>query len=267
MVPARGNPNSDTVYALDGDDIVKGLGGADYLYGGNGNDRLTGGNGINTSADGNDVLDGGRGNDGISGENGDDTIYGGDGNDAMRGDAGNDTIYGGNGIDRLEGGTGDDILYGGAGNEKGVFSAPNSGGSLVAYEGGLYGGDGNDEIYGGGGDDNIYGGIGTDALYGGKGADTFFFASIQEIGKGKTGDLIGDFRRKDGDKIDLSAIDAKTGGADNAFKYIGDSKFSGKKGELQYKNGKLSGDVDGDGKADFKMFVNTNKLVADDFVL
>ncbi len=234
--------NADTVYGMNGNDAIKGLGGTDSLYGGEGNDSISGG-------DDND------------------SIYGDNGNDALRGDAGNDTIYGGNGTDRLEGSAGNDILFGGEGNEKGSFSAPDGLGGTVAYEGGLYGGDGNDEIYGGGGDDNIYGGNGTDIMYGGKGADTFFFASVAEIGKGKTGDLIADFRRKDGDKIDLSAIDAKTGGADNAFKYIGDSKFSGKKGELQYKNGKLSGDVDGDGKADFKMFVNTNKLVADDFVL
>ncbi|MBN9021514.1 MAG: hypothetical protein J0H08_05360 [Rhizobiales bacterium] len=234
--------NADTVYGLNGNDAIKGIGGADSLYGGLGSDTILGGDS-------------------------DDEISGDDGTDALRGDAGNDTIYGGDGTDRLEGSDGDDVLFGGAGDERGGITAPDSVGSLVSYEGGLFGGDGNDEIYGGSGNDDLTGGLGTDAMYGGKGQDTFFFASIEEIGKGKTGDLIGDFRHKDGDLIDLSAIDAKAGGNDNKFKYIGDDGFHGKKGELQYKNGKLSGDTDGDGKADFKMFVNTDKMVADDFVL
>lgn len=258
---------ADTIYGLNGDDILKGIGGADTIYGGNGNDVLAGFGGLSGSDGNADYLEGGLGNDSASGDEGDDDIFGGGGNDALRGDQGNDSVYGNDGIDRLEGGDGDDILHGGEGDERGAFQAPNSGGTLVAYEGGLFGGDGNDAIHGDDGNDDIIGGLGTDAMYGGRGQDTFFFASIEEIGKGSTSDLIGDFRRKDGDLIDLSAIDAKEGGSDNKFKYIGDDDFSDKKGELKYKNGKLSGDTDGDGKADFTLLVNTNKMVGDDFVL
>ena len=257
---------SDVVYGLNGNDILKGLGGADYLYGGHGNDLLIGNGSAN--ADGADYMEGGLGHDSADGQGGNDRIYGGDGNDALRGNTGNDLLYGGEGTDRLEGGDDDDVLYGGAGDEKGSFLAPDNSGALAAYEGGLFGGNGNDEIYGGGGSDNITGGMGTDVMYGGKGADTFFFTSVAEIGKGSASDLIGDFRRKDGDLIDLSAIDAKENkSGDQKFKYIGDNKFKGKAGELSYKNGKLKGDTDGDGKADFALLINTNKMVASDFVL
>ena len=233
--------NADVAYGMNGDDAIKGLGGADSLYGGEGKDTLSGGNE-------------------------DDHIYGDDGTDAMRGDAGNDTIYGGNDTDRLEGSDGDDVLHGGEGDERGAFQAPDALGALVSYEGGLFGEDGNDTIYGGDGGDNITGGLGTDAMYGGRGQDTFFFASVEEIGKGSTGDLIGDFRRKDGDLIDLSAIDAKEGGSDNKFKYIGDNDFT-KAGQVSFHNGKLKFNTDSDSGAEAVLAVNTTKIEASDFVL
>jgi serralysin len=84
-------------------------------------------------------------------------------------------------------------------------------------------------------------------------------------------DVITDFERGL-DEIDLSGIDAKKGGADNAFKWIGNSAFHGKAGELHYlkKAGFLlvEGDINGDRKADFQIEVSgINKLFADDFIL
>ena len=229
-----------TTYGNSTDQTLKGTAGADQLYGGDGNDILLG-----------NVL-GGFVGDGSAGAP---LRY------TSATPSGDDTLYGGNGIDHLDGSDGNDMLYGGEGDDGGSV---NYGGTF--YKAGLYGGDGDDTIYGGGGNDDIYGGMGADEMYGGKGADTFYFASVDEIGKKM--DYIGDFRGKQGDIIDLSEIDAKEKkSGDQKFKYIGDDKFSGKQGELSYKNGKLKGDTDGDGKADFVMFVNTNKMSASDFDL
>ncbi len=173
------------------------------------------------------------------------TIAGKEGKDKIKGTKGDDVIFGYGGKDKLKGGKGDDILDGGAGKDK-----------LVGGKGDdtLIGGAGKDKLNGGKGDDILIGGAGKDVLKGGKGADTFVFqfASDSTV-KGKGRDVIQDFNRKQGDKIDLSAIDPLNDSG--AFDYIGKSKFSGEAGELHYqkKGGKtlISGDIDGDGKADF----------------
>ena len=230
-------------YGDDSNQTLKGTAGADQLYGGAGSDILLG-NVIGALTD-----------------------IKGDGSEAspfyfeLTSATGNDILEGGTGTDALFGGDGDDVLYGGEGDESG--SVDNAG---TFYKAGLFGDDGDDTIYGGGGDDEITGGMGADEMYGGKGSDTFIFASVEEIGK--KADYIGDFRGKQNDIIDLSLIDAKEGkSGDQKFKYIGDNKFSGKAGELSYKNGKVKGDTDGDGKADFVLLVNTHKMSADDFHL
>ncbi|WP_058754293.1 M10 family metallopeptidase C-terminal domain-containing protein [Sphingomonas endophytica] len=150
--------------------------------------------------------------------------------EALEGGSGNDTLIGWNGNDWLSGGAGDDLLDGGAGNDT------------------LLGGAGSDKLNGGAGNDLLDGGAGNDMLYGGAGSDTFRFSQI-----GGT-DTIADFTTGD-DRIDLSLIDAVTGGAKDAFGWIGDADFSGKAGELRsYGEGGfyyLSGDVNGDGVADF----------------
>ena len=80
------------------------------------------------------------------------------------------------------------------------------------------------------------------------------------------GDRIGDFDRREDDVIDVSAIDAKPGGGDDDFKYIGDHNFT-KKGQISFHNGKLKFNTDGDDGAEAVMFVNTDKLTKADFDL
>lgn len=231
-------------YGDDSNQSLKGAAGADQLYGGAGNDILLGGTfGALTDLKGSGTAES--------------PFY-----FDLTSATGNDTLEGGTDVDALFGGDGEDILYGGEGSDSGTA---NNGGDV--YKAGLFGDDGDDTIYGGGGDDEIHGGLGQDDLYGGNDADSFIFASIEEIGKGSTSDYIGDFRSKQGDLIDLSAIDAKpnkTG--DQKFKWIGDDSFS-KAGQVSFKNGKVKINTDSDKGAEAVIIVNTNKMDADDFIL
>jgi Ca2+-binding RTX toxin-like protein len=166
------------------------------------------------------------------------------GKDTMMGMAGNDRLSGGSGRDRLEGGSGFDRLFGGSGA---------------------------DRLIGGGGNDRLTGGTGRDTLTGNSGADRFVFASAADAGKGSNRDVITDFSRSQGDRIDLKAIDARAGTtADDAFKFIGGRDFSNTAGELRYDRAAklLQGDTNGDGQADFELHIdNGASLAAGDFIL
>jgi Ca2+-binding RTX toxin-like protein len=96
--------------------------------------------------------------------------------DVLTGSAGNDRLSGEGGSDRLSGGAGDDTLSGGTGS---------------------------DTLSGGDGSDRLAGGAGNDVLTGGAGRDAFVFTSAAD-----GNDRVQDFRRAEGDKIDISAIDA-----------------------------------------------------------
>lgn len=62
----------------------------------------------------------------------------------------------------------------------------------------------------------LVGGLGKDILVGGLGADVFTFNSVAETGISSVlRDVIKDFKVSQGDKIDLSAIDADTIVANN----------------------------------------------------
>ena len=135
---------------------------------------------------GNNLLNGTANADVILGRAGDDTINGLAGDDALFGNAGNDTI---------SGGAGDDLIFGGRGNDV------------------LRGGLGDDRLEGGAGDDNLDGGRGQDDLVGGLGADTFDFNNIADSGlTPTTWDVIEDFDRAQGDKVDLSGLNLDTTG-------------------------------------------------------
>lgn len=135
----------------------------------------------------------------------------------------------------------------------------------------LLGLNGSDRLVGGEGRDVLVGGGGRDVLTGGADADVFDFNALGETRKGAQRDIITDFLRGI-DDIDLSDIDARHGGSDNAFKWIGKQAFHGKKGELHYikKSGfvLVEGDTNGDGKADFQIKVDgVGALGGGDFIL
>ena len=130
---------------------------------------------------------------------------------------------------------------------------------------------GNDTISGLAGNDILIGGLGKDTLTGGTGRDTFVFNTSAESAKGSAKDIIKDFTHSEGDQIDLAGIDANTTITDNqGFDYIGATAFTGVAGELNYINGILAGDTNGDGVADFEIavtLVGSPSLVIENFVL
>jgi hypothetical protein len=113
-----------------------------------------------------------------------------------------------------------------------------------------------DTLLGGAGNDLLMGGSGRDSLSGGQGADTFRFAGGDFAGGTLAlADVISDFSEVDGDRIDLSAIDALPGIGDEAFRFLGNAAFTGLGAELRTAvyDGYLvlEGDSTADGKADF----------------
>jgi Ca2+-binding RTX toxin-like protein len=155
----------------------------------------------------------------------------------LKGLAGNDNLAGGAGNDLLDGGDGADRLDGGSGNDR------------------LIGGTGADRLAGGAGDDVLDGGTGADILTGGGGKDRFEFRSTTDSPRAAR-DRITDFSGKGGDRIVLSAIDANMKRKGNqAFTFIGSKAFTGTPGQLRFAKGVLSGDVNGDRKADLSIRV------------
>jgi Ca2+-binding RTX toxin-like protein len=146
----------------------------------------------------------------------------------------------------------------------------------------LSGGDGNDVLNGAALDDFLYSDAGQDTFNGNGGSDTFYYFSKLDSRKGIANrDVINDFSvgdnlpgGADDDIIDLHEIDAKKGAGNQTFKYIGGHKFHDVKGELQVKYngtthiGIVSGDINGDGKADFQIEVHSLLALGKaDFVL
>lgn len=159
-------------------------------------------------------------------------------NDTLVGTDDADTLYGLAGKDSLKGNGGDDILNGGAGN------------------------------------DILLGGAGRDKLTGASGADKFVFAGGDFGGATKaSADVITDFKHAQGDRIDLSAVDANSLVAgDQAFTFIGKATFGGHAGELRYSvvggSAVVLGDTNGDAHADFAILLTkVTALVAGDFLL
>ncbi len=163
------------------------------------------------------------------------------------------------GVDHLNGGFYGDAIRGDAGNDW-----------LRGLDGDDYlsGGSGNDRLFGGQGNDILAGGAGADRLTGGDGSDIFLFAGLADL---DGTDRILDFMHAEGDKIDLSGIDAVVGSGNDAFTLV--ASFSGIAGELMvqpWANNQVvvRGDLDGNGIGDFQIRVTTpTPLSAGDFIL
>jgi serralysin len=246
------------------------------------------------------TLTGGAGNDSLGGGDGNDTLIGGAGADTMAGGARGDLYFVDNVGDVVieDSGKGTDtvkttlasyvlpanvetLIHTGAGNFNGTGNAlanTLTGGvgndSLIAGDGNdiLHGGAGADTLAGGNGADRLDGGAGYDIMTGGSGADHFVFGP-SDLSTGPALGEITDFSHAHADKLDLSAIDAIVGGADDPFSFIGNTAFTGAAGQLHYVvNGSggvnVEGDINGDGVADFSIAVdNTVSLVGTDFTL
>jgi len=131
----------------------------------------------------------------------------------------------------------------------------------------------NNYLAGGDGNDFLQGGAGADYFKGGAGADKFVFSDASDSPPGVGSDVIADFHSAQGDKIDLSRIDADpTLVGDQAFSFIGTSSFSSHAGELHHvvtgATAIISGDINGDGIGDFSIAVSgVSSLTAADFIL
>jgi Ca2+-binding RTX toxin-like protein len=284
-----GGVGDDQLIGGDGTDNLDGQSDNDRLDGGIGNDTLAGGTG-------NDILDGGTDNDTLDGGTGNDQLTGGSGIDQLAGGDGNDVLDGGTGADAMTGGLGDDTYYvddagdttveaAGQGSDivrtaltwtladnmeiliqegsADINGTGNASANSINANGGnnvLDGLAGDDVIKGLGGNDTLIGGTGADILVGGAGADTFVVRQESVIQSHLGGtleiDTVNDLILAQGDKLDLSAIDADSStGADDAFHLVG--AFTHHAGEMTLVFGggitTLQLDVDGDGAADYRM--------------
>ncbi|MGZ8363875.1 MAG: calcium-binding protein, partial [Caulobacteraceae bacterium] len=238
------------------------------IFGGGGADTLTGANAWA------DTLNGGTGNDRIIFGRGD-AVSGGDSDDDLRitddfSTATFTSVNGDAGVDKLT------LNFAAA--TTAISSSNNNfgaGGFAGISYGGIEtllitGGAAADLLVAGAGADTITGGQGGDTLTGGASSDRFIYLAISDSPTSGR-DLITDFAS--GDKIDLSAIDAKTGAAgDQAFTFIGSAAFGNHAGELRASSSggvtTIQGDVDGNGSADFAIdLTGTITLAGGDFVL
>jgi Ca2+-binding RTX toxin-like protein len=170
-----------------------------------------------------------------------------------------------------------------AGQRLGVDAARLRAGETLMFDGSaeqdgffrMAGGEGGDALTGGRGNDVIEGGGGADALRGNAGADTFLYRDAAHSTVAAS-DTVLDLTL--GDLIGLSGIDADAAAAgDQAFAFIGSAAFTGQAGQLRAEQSgtrpgtwTVQGDTDGNGAADFQLFVtvtDSHALTTADFVL
>ncbi|WP_434698280.1 M10 family metallopeptidase C-terminal domain-containing protein [Pseudomonas sp. D1-1] len=218
---------------------------------------------------GNNVLDGGAGNDVLNGVGGIDTLIGGTGSDTYVVDDLEDIISETStlasevdtvrsSVDWSLGANLENLTLTGA-------AAVNATGNDLSNV--LIGNAGNNVLDGGAGNDSVDGGAGADVLIGGDGADRFVFSVLNELGIGSTRDSIFDFNSLQGDKIDLSKLDASLlTPLNDTFSFIDSADFTGA-GQLRFVDHVLYGNVNGDLNADFEIqLLGVNSLSSNDLL-
>ncbi|WP_099070073.1 calcium-binding protein [Nostoc linckia] len=249
-----GEADNDTLNGGDGDDYLNGGTGINSIIGGAGNDAIaldfsaaTTGITINYTVTTNGTVSNGSTFREIESVG----IKTGSGNDnivvsattlsnLIRTSVGNDTIISGAGSDRLEGGDGNDILRGGNGDDNNLFQK--FAGADEFANGGLYGGNGNDQLFGevgndwlfgeadndtlngGDGDDYLNGGNGNDTLTGGAGTDRFVFDTglaftTNFIGSDRITDFISSTDKIVLDKTTFTALISNAGANINSSEF------------------------------------------------
>ena len=198
-----------------------------------------------------------------------DSVFGGEGDDVITVGAGADTVDGSGGEDTLVA----DYSWDSHGLQVSGSQIFDGAGSSVAYNNiehfDIRGGDAVDHLTGDVGDDTLTGNGGADQLQGGAGKDVFVYERLSDSTI-KASDLITDLGT--GDTIDLHQIDANTKVAGNqAFNIV--NKFTKHAGELvltydsSHDRTSVSGDVNGDGKADFTILLSGDHHDFTGFVL
>ncbi|WP_342240932.1 beta strand repeat-containing protein [Inquilinus sp. OTU3971] len=284
-----GNAGVNTLSGWGGDDLLRGGAGADTIDGGTGSDTAswyTSAAGVTVNlaagtAGGGDA----QGDTLVSIEN----LTGSNlGNDSLVGNAGANILFGWGGDDLLRGGAGADRLDGGAGSDTASYYTSNVRIFVTLLAGFGSGGEAQgdtfnsienvtgstaaDDITGSNAANALNGWTGQDVLRGRGGGDRFVFSAASDSKVGAA-DEITDFSHAEGDRVDLSAIDANTAVVGNqAFTFIGTGLYSGVAGQLRYVSDgivtTIAGDVNGDGASDFHIqLTGAIGLVAADFVL
>lgn len=267
----NGGTGSDRIYTGTGDDVV---------YGGAGNDQITGN----------------AGRDQLFGDAGDDDIsVGSRSSGLIDGGVGSDTI-GASGTVDLERGF---VLAGGqritirnmenislSGFLDGAVARGNDGRNVIEAEfafdsvtlrgaGGadtITGGDSADRLFGDEGNDRLDGGAGADRLTGGTGRDVFRFVD-DFFSRPPEADRIMAFSRAQGDRIDLTGMDADTNvEGTQPFRFIASTAFSGRAGEVRFDadavETRIQLDINGDALPDMNIFLDQPMLLqAADFIL
>jgi hypothetical protein len=125
------------------------------------------------------------------------------------------------------------IVLGAARGERLVGTAADEHVRGLAGDDHLFGRGAGDRLQGGAGDDRLHGGEGGDLLHGGQGADHFVFRQPSHSTTSEF-DLILDFYRRQGDRIDLRGLDGDPGRpGDQRLEFVGRHEFDGK-GEVRY---------------------------------
>lgn len=276
-----GDYGDNELWGEQGNDILNGGAGNDLLDGGIGDDRLFGGEGDDTLT--------GTVRDQLFGEAGNDTLYGGE---IVPARGGNDAVLLKSAA--LFGGDGDDILYGFVPTQENLNqvaqrTGPGDPDLGTRFEGGA----GNDTIWaadsygyfasGGDGDDilNLTVTSGTFMEFpqlheavGGDGADLFRIVdldgSLKEDGDvgSRAGIRLNDFDANEGDRLDVSdfgfsQVDEFTSSGVAEVKVVVETlSFSGPNGFFYSRDHwQVVGDKDGDGEADYWVWLDDNITV------